>query len=98
MSPNRGVGNQVAVILEHALLRLVERVHVGPDFRDHVVDEWLGVAAWGARTVVARRTADAPVGALECARDEAGDQPALADRADLVAEDLAVAIETPDQA
>ena len=93
---DRGLGHEIAVVLEHRALAFGEDVEVDADRRDEVAHELLRVRRLRRHRIVGRRTGDAPVRAVELAGDEVRDQPALADVGRLLEQDDREAEQAPD--
>ena len=68
MGLDRGLGHQVAVILEHGALAFGEHVEVDADRRDEIADEPSRVRRCRWRRIVVGRARDTPVRALELRR------------------------------
>src|SRR5215211_2543587 len=95
----RGVGDEVAVVLEHRALALGEDVEVDADRRDRAAYEAVGVRRHGRLLGIAvGRTRDAPVGPLELPGGEVRAQPPLADVGRLLEQDDREAQAVPDTA
>src|SRR5688572_27393453 len=95
---DRGIREEVPVILENCLLGFGESVEISTDLGDHLRRDFLGVPEVVARVVAGARTSDAPVGAVHHVVDETGDEPALPYRARLIVEESGVTPQTREQA